>query len=72
MDVTFSDDEVSDHKSESDQEGNFMAFIATAIVNESEIFEGNPSVGELFENADLQEAYNKLYKIAAKDAINVD
>ena len=27
---------------------------------------------ELFENANLQEAYNKLCKIAAKDAMNVD
>ena len=27
---------------------------------------------ELSENADLQETYNKLYKIAAKDAISVD
>ena len=72
MAVTFSDDEVSNHKFESDQEGNFMAFIATAIVSESEIFEGNPSVGELFENADLQEAYNKLCKIVAKDTMNVD
>ena len=32
----------------------------------------NPSDGELSENADLQEAYNKLCKIAAKDAMNVD
>ena len=72
MAVTFSDDEVSNHKFESDQEGNFMAFIATAIVSESEIFEGNPSVGELFEHAGLQEAYNKLCKIVAKDTMNVD
>ena len=27
MAVTLSDDKVSDHESESDQEGNFMAFI---------------------------------------------
>ena len=27
---------------------------------------------ELFENVDLQEAYNKLCKIAAKDAMNFD
>ena len=27
---------------------------------------------ELFENVDLQEAYNKLCKVAAKDAISVD
>ena len=32
----------------------------------------NPSDGELSENADLQEAYNKLCKVAAKDPMNVD
>ena len=32
---------------------------------------GNPSDGELFDDTDLQEAYNKLCKIAAKDAMNV-
>ena len=53
MDVTFSDDEISNHKSKSDQEGNFMAFIATAIVSEFEIFEGNPYVGEFSENVDF-------------------
>ena len=34
--------------------------------------EENPSDGELFEDADLQEAYNKLCKVAAKDAMNVE
>ena len=33
--------------------------------------EENPSDGELSEDADLQEAYNKLCKVAAKDAMNV-
>ena len=28
--------------------------------------------GELFENADWQETYNKICKVAAKDAMNVD
>ena len=72
MVVTLSGNEISDHESESNQEGNFMAFIATTIVTESEIVDENPSDGELFENADLQEAYNKICKIATKDAINVD
>ena len=31
----------------------------------------NPYDGELSEDADLQEAYNKLCKVAAKDAMNV-
>ena len=34
--------------------------------------EKNPSDGEFFENADLQKAYNKLCKVAAKDAMDVD
>ena len=32
----------------------------------------NPYDGELSEDADLQEAYNKLCKVAAKDAMNVE
>ena len=70
--VTLSDDEVSDHESENDQEGNFMAFTATVVVSETKLVDENPSDGELSENVDLQEAYNKLCKIAAKDAISVD
>ena len=72
MVVTLSDDEVSDHESKSDQEGNFMAFTATTIVSETETADENPYDEELFENADLQEAYNKLCKIGAKDVISVD
>ena len=72
MVVALSDDEVSDHESESDQEGNFMAFIATAVVSEIETVDENPFDGELSENADLQEAYNKLCKIVAKDAMSVE
>ena len=34
--------------------------------------EENPSNGELSENADLQRAYNKLCKVATKDAMNVE
>ena len=34
--------------------------------------EENPSDGELSEDANLQEAYNKLCKGAAKDAMNVE
>ena len=71
MAVTLSDDEVSDHKFKSDQEGNFMAFIATAVASEIEIADEKPSDGELSKNEDLQEAYNKLCKIAAKDAMSV-
>ena len=56
MVVTLSDDEVSDHELESDQEWNFMAFTATIVVSEIKIAVENPSNGELFENTDLQEA----------------
>ena len=72
MVVTLSDDEISDHNSESDQEGNFVAFVATTVISEIETVDENLSDGELFENADLQEACNKLCKIAAKDAMSVD
>ena len=72
MAVTLSDDEVSDHEPESDQEGNFMTFTATTVVSEIETADENPSDGELFENADLQETYNKLCKIAAKAAMSVE
>ena len=72
MAVTFSDDEVSDDESECDEDGNFIAFIATAVMNESIFAEENPSDGELSEDANLQEAYNKLYKVAANDAMNVE
>ena len=72
MAINLSDDEESDHKSKSYQEGNFMVFTTTDVVGESEIVEENQSDGKLSKNADLQEAYNKLCKIATKDAMNVD
>ena len=71
MAVTLSNDVVSNHESKSDQEGNFMALTATAVISETKTVDENPSDGELSENADLQEAYNKLCKIAAKDAMSV-
>ena len=71
MVVTLSDEEVSDQKSGSDEDGNFFAFTIT-IVNQSDSVEENPSDGELSKSAELQEAYNKLCKVAAKDAMNVD
>ena len=72
MAVTFCDDEVSDDESGCDEDGNFISFIATAIVNESVSTEENPSNGELSEDADLQEAYNKLCKVAAKNAMSIE
>ena len=54
MVVTLSDDEVSDHESGSDEDGNFIAFTATALVYENVMVDENPSDGELFESADLQ------------------
>ena len=72
MVVILSDDEVSDNEYGSDEDGNFIAFTSTAIVDESVAVEENPSDGELSEDANLQEAYNKLCKVAAKDAMSVD
>ena len=72
MAITLGDDEVSDYESGSDKDKNFIAFTATAIVEESVVVDENPSDGELSKNADLQEAYNKLCKVVAKDVINVD
>ena len=72
MAVTLSDGEVSDDESECDEDGNFIAFTATAVINESIFAEKNPSDGKLSEDADLQEAYNKLRKVATKDAMNVE
>ena len=60
MAVTLSDDEVSDNESGSDKDGNFIAFTAIAVVDESVAVEENPSDGELSEDADLQEACNRL------------
>ena len=72
MAVTLSDDEVSDNEFGSDEDGNFIAFTATAVFDESVTVEENPFDGELFEDADLQEAYNKLCKVATKDAMSID
>ena len=71
MAVTLSDSEVSDDESSCDEDGDFMTFTATTVVNESISAEKNPSDGELSEDADLQKAYNKFCKVAAKDAMNV-
>ena len=72
MAVTLKDDEISDNESGRDEDGNFIAFTATAVVNESVAVEENPFDGELSEDADLQETYNKLCKVAAKYAMSVD
>ena len=72
MALTLSENEVSDDEFGCDEDGNFIAFTATAIVSESVSAKENPSDGELSEDADLQKAYNKLYKVAAKDAMNVE
>ena len=72
MAVTLSDNKISDDESGCDEDGNFIAFTATAIVNESVYVEENPSDGELSKDADLKKAYNKFCKVAAKDAMNVE
>ena len=72
MAVTFSNDEVSNYKFGSDEDGNFIAFTATVVVDERVVADENPCDGELSKCADLQEAYNKLCKVTVKDAMNVD
>ena len=53
MAITLSDDKVSDDESECDENGNFIAFTATVVVNESISAEENPSDGKLSEDANL-------------------
>ena len=53
MAITLSDDKVSDNESSCDEDGNFIAFTATAVVNESVFVVENPFDGELSEDADL-------------------
>ena len=72
MVVTLSDDEVSDNEFGSDEDGNFVTFIATVVFDESVAVEESPSDGELSEDADLQETYNKFCKVATNDAMSVD
>ena len=72
MVVSLSDGEVSDHEFGSDENGNFFAFTATTVVNESDLVKENPSDGELSKCADLQEAYDKLCKVVTKDAMSAD
>ena len=72
MAITLSDGEVSDDELECDEDGNFIAFTATAVVNESISAEENPFDRELSKDVDLQEAYNKLCKVAAKDESKCD
>ena len=72
MAITLSNDKVSDHEFGSDEDGNFIAFTANSVIDKSVVVDENPSDGEHFENANLQEAYNKLCNVTAKDAMNVD
>ena len=72
MVVTLSDDKVFDHEFGSDEDGNFITFTVTAIVDESVVVKENPFDEELFEYADLQEDFNKLCKVALKGAMSVD
>ena len=48
MAVTLSDGEVSNDELEYDEDGNFIAFTATAVVSDSMSAEENPSDGKLF------------------------
>ena len=72
MAVTLSDNEISDHESGNDEDGNFIAFTATAIVDESVVVDKNPSDGEFSKNSNESVVVNKLCKVAAKDVMNID
>ena len=48
MTVTLNDDKVSDDESSYEEDGNFIAFIAIAVINENMSAKENPSNGELF------------------------
>ena len=72
MAITLSNDEVFDNESGNDEHGNFIAFTATVVIDESFVVKENPTDGELSKDADLQEVYNKLCKVAAKDAMSVN
>ena len=58
MVVILSYDEVSNHESSSDEDGNFITFTTTAVVYKSVVVEENLSYGELSKSANLQEAFN--------------
>ena len=51
MTIILNDGEVFDDESKCNEDGNFIAFTTTAIVNESISVEENPSDGELSEDA---------------------
>ena len=70
--ITLSNDEFFYHESSSNEDSIFITFTTTDIVDESVVIEENPFDGELSECSDLQEAFNKLCKVAAKDAMSVD
>ena len=69
MAITLSDGEVFDDESGCDKDRNFITFTATTVVNEGIVVEENPADGELSEDVDLKEDYNKLCKVTAKDAM---
>ena len=52
MAVTLSDDEVSNHESDNDGDGNFIAFTAITVVDENVVVNENPFDGELSESVD--------------------
>ena len=53
MAVTLNNGKISDDKSKCDDDGNFITFTVTTVVDESVSAEKNPSDGELFEDAEL-------------------
>ena len=68
MIVTLSEDKVSDYMSGSDEDGDFIAFIATAIVDESVMVNENLSMGNYLRMLICKKSIISF----AKDAMNVD
>ena len=54
MAIALIDDDVSDDESGNDEDGNFITFTATVVINKSVSAKENPSNGELSEDADFK------------------
>ena len=63
MTITLSDNEESDHESDSDQEDNFMAFTTTAMVDESVVVDRRPSDGEHIHSFHMNSGFYNEFKV---------
>ena len=63
MTVTLSDNEESDHESDSVQEDNFMAFTTTAVVDEFVVVDERPSDGEPILSFHMNNGFYNEFKV---------